>query len=225
MQHWRGLQPKNTPKMWQKKWKDALGELKMGFRLIVWGESGNGKSNFVMQLCSQLLSSLGTGLYLSLEEKQGPTMQRLIERYIADHHRPALKFPNAHPTYDELFQYLKKPRSPQWVVIDSVQYFDFKTEKRYKAFEEAFPTKCLIFVSHAKGRQPDGRVADKIRYDAGIKVFVKKDIAYIQHSRYGGHANFVIWEPGARAARTTKEYHADLFRLKPIRKKYVDNAK
>lgn len=207
---------KDVPEM-EQKWKDALGDLKLGFRLIVWGESGNGKSNFVMQMCAQLLTSLGTGLYLSLEERQGPTMQRLIERYIPEAQRPALKFPNRHPTYAELMAFLKRPRSPQWVVVDSVQYFDFVSEKRYKAMEEAFPNKCFIFVSHAKGRQPDGRVADKIRYDAGIKVFVRKDIAYIQHSRYGGHTNFVIWEPGARAARTTKEYNADLYRIKPTR--------
>lgn len=207
---------KDIPEL-EEKWVHALGELKQGFRLIVWGESGNGKSNFVMQLAAQLLKSLGAGLYLSLEEKQGPTMQRLIERYIGEDYRQLIKFPDRHTTYAELMAYLKKPRTPNWIVIDSVQYFDFESEKRYKAMEEAFPHKNFVFVSHAKGRQPDGRVADKIRYDAGIKVFVRKDIAYIMHSRYGGHTNFVIWEQGAKAARSTKEYHNDLYRVKPTR--------
>jgi hypothetical protein len=210
-------QYKDIPNLGQK-WRDALGELKTGFRLIVWGESGNGKSNFVMQLAAQMIESLGAGLYLSLEEGQGPTMQRLIERYIPENHRHLIRFPDKHPTYDQLMAFLKRPRTPQWIIIDSVQYFDFATERRYKAMEEAFPNKCFIFVSHAKGRQPDGRVADKIRYDAGIKVFVKKDIAFITHSRYGGHANYVIWEQGARAARTGKEYGNDLYRIKPQRK-------
>lgn len=201
------------------KWVNAVGELKEGFRLIVWGESGNGKTNFVMQLVEQLIVSLGKGLYLSLEEKQGPTMQRLIERYIPEDQRELVKFPDKHPTYNDLMAYLKRPRTPNWIVIDSIQYFDFDSERRYKAMEEAFPNKCFIFVSHAKGRQPDGRVADKIRYDSGIKVFVRKDIAYVTHSRYGGHTNYVIWEQGARAARSHKEYQEDLYRVKPQRKR------
>jgi energy-coupling factor transporter ATP-binding protein EcfA2 len=202
-----------------KQWVDAVGELKQGFRLIVWGESGNGKSNLVMQLAAQMIESLGTGIYLSLEEKQGPTMQRLIERYIAIDKRDRLKIPDKHPSYKDLMEYLKKPRTPNWIIIDSVQYFDFDSERRYKAMEEAFPNKCFIFVSHAKGKQPDGRVADKIRYDAGVKIFVRKDIGFVMHSRYGGHTNYVIWEQGAKASRSVKEYQEDLYRIKPQNKK------
>ena len=60
-----------------------------------------------------------------------------------------------------------------------------------------FKKKSFIFLSHASGKLPDGKTADKIRYDAGIKTRIEGYIAF-PISRYGGNKPYVIWEEGAR---------------------------
>lgn len=192
------------------KMKAAVGEITYDFRMIVWGESGNGKSNFVVQLTNMLLDE-GPVLYLSIEEARGPTIQRLIFRYIPEEKRKNLKVAYAAIDYEGLVQHLKRPRTPKFVFIDSVQYLEMNV-RQYKALVSAFPNKAFVFVSHAKGKLPDGKTADKIRYDCGIKIRVDRDIALVKHSRYGGSTNYVIYEKGAKQSRTAKEYKQDLTR-------------
>lgn len=176
---------------------DAFGELTYDFRMIVWGQSGNGKSNLIMQFANVLLDKAPV-LYLSIEESRGLTIQNLINRYITDEDkRKMLKVAYSNINFEALTAYLKKPRTPKFIFIDSVQYLDMN-HRQYKEMTDRFPNKAFVFVSHAKGKLPDGKTADKIRYDAGVKVMVEGDIAFVQHSRYGGNKNFVIWEEGAK---------------------------
>lgn len=178
--------------------KSAFGDLTHDFRMIVWGQSGNGKSNLIMQFANELLD-IDPVLYLSIEESRGPTIQELIFRYIADEEkRKKLKVAYTNINYDALITYLKKPRTPRFVFIDSVQYLDMD-HRQYKRMVDMFPNKAFVFVSHAKGKLPDGKTADKIRYDAGVKVMVEGDVAFVKHSRYGGEKNYVIYEKGAKA--------------------------
>lgn len=178
------------------RFREAFGDLTPDFRIIVWGQSGHGKSNLVMQFAAELLR-LGPVLYLSLEEGRGATIQKLIQRYIPEDHRGHLRIAHADASYDNVFDYLRKPRTPAFVIVDSLQYFDINY-REYKALMEAFTRKGFIFISHAKGKLPDGKTADKIRYDAGLKIHVDHDVAFVMHSRYGGNKNFVIWEEGAK---------------------------
>lgn len=188
----------------------AFGELTFDFRVIIWGDSGNGKSNMVMQLVDDL-AKVAPVLYVSLEEDKGLTMQTKINRYVHHSRKAKVRFMGAGTRLADLEAYLAKPRTPRFVVIDSVQYFDMD-HRQYKALEARFKSKGFIFISHAKGKLPDGKTADKIRYDAGIKVRVDRDIGFVMHSRYGGTTNYIIWEEGARAKRSTKEYKKHLMR-------------
>lgn len=191
-------------------WQAALGSITTDFSLIAWGQSGNGKSNFVMQLVAEMLR-FGPVLYLSLEESDGITFQTLIGRYIPLALLSRLKVVGPGITAAQLQDYLSRPRTPRVVVIDSLQYLGISYPE-YKHLRQQCPHVALIMVSHASGRLPDGKTADKIRYDAGIKVWVEKDIAFVQHSRYGGHTNYVIWEEGARKKRTKSDYKKCLIR-------------
>ncbi|HMP93392.1 MAG TPA: hypothetical protein PKD90_11000, partial [Phnomibacter sp.] len=102
-------------------WQSALGTITTDFSLIAWGQSGNGKSNFVMQLVAEMLR-FGPVLYLSLEEADGITFQTLITRYIPSQYAHALKVVGPGITVQGLVEYLKRPRTPRVVVIDSLQY-------------------------------------------------------------------------------------------------------
>ena len=98
---------------------------------------------------------------------------------------------------EELTIYLKRKKSPRFVVVDSVQYWEINIHQ-YRTLKERFPGKGFIFLSHAAGKNPDGKTADKIRYDAGIKVRVEGGVAFVK-SRDGGNKPYVCWEEGAKA--------------------------
>lgn len=184
---------KNLPQPVQ----ESFGNLTENFIMIVWGQSGNGKSSFLMQLLNILLEN-GKALYVALEEGHEASIQENVMRSLEKGKaKGSVMFADCSMTYDALITRLQdKRRIERFIIIDSIQYWNIDYEK-YKALKELFPTKTFIFISHAKGSFPDGKTADKIRYDAGIKVHVKGYIAFVK-SRYGGNKPFVIWEEGAR---------------------------
>lgn len=175
-------------------WADCLGQLEECFTMIIWGNSGHGKSNFVYQLL-RVLSAIYSTLYVALEESHSLTTQNLVNRHDLQPLSGKIKWANHETKYESLYAFLEKKKSPKIIVIDSVQYFDINY-KLYQKLKERFPKKTFIFISHAEGKNPAGRTAKSIRYDAGIKVRVEGYMAFVV-SRYGGNKNYVIWEQGA----------------------------
>lgn len=176
--------------------KKSFGDLVRGFQMIVWGKGKNGKSNFIYQFIRALMM-YGVVLYIALEEGTESTTQITSLRHLnKEQHGGKIMFADHTMTYDELVRYLKRKKSPQFVVIDSLQYWDVNYVK-YKALKEMFPRKGFIYISHASGKRPKGSTADAISYDVGIVVHVVGFIASVQ-SRYGGNTPYLIWEQGAR---------------------------
>lgn len=176
--------------------KDSLGEIEDAFTMIIWGRSGQGKTNFTIRILEELSRLCGTVAYDSLEEGHGKTMQDLAKRHDLLGKGAKMMFID-NEGYDELFARLKRKKSPKIVVVDSIQYSRMSYEQ-YQKLKETFRRKIFVFISHASGTEPKGSAAISIRYDAPIKVYVEGFIAFIT-SRYGGAKNFVIWEQGAKA--------------------------
>lgn len=99
----------------------------------------------------------------------------------------------------ELIKRLAKPRSPEVVIIDSLQYTGM-SYKEYKYLRDRYRRKLFILVSHAEGKMPEGRVAKSVRFDAMVKIWIEGYVAY-PVSRYGGGTPYVIWEEGAEGVR------------------------
>lgn len=175
---------------------DSFGKLVSNFIMIVWGTSANGKSNFLMQLL-KLFMPYGKVLYVSLEEGFEASIFENVSRHLdKEAHAGKIEFADHGMTYEELVLKLSKKKSPKFIIIDSVQYLDIDYTQ-YKLLKEKFSRKAFIFISHASGKLPDGKTADRIRYDAGIKIRVEGFVAFVA-SRYGGNKPYVIWEQGAR---------------------------
>lgn len=194
--------------------KDSFGEVVGNFKMIVWGESANGKSNFMMQIM-QVLVRYGRVMYISLEEGHEKTMQSKALEYFSEADAGKLVFGNHEVTYDVLVATLSKKRSPKFIIIDSLQYWNI-TYDQYKELKARFSTKAFIFISHANGKMPDGKVANQVKYDAGIKIKVEGFIADVK-SRYGGNKPHVIWEEGAKHY-WGKDYKKKSTGIKPSKK-------
>ena len=171
----------------------ALGEVELTGSWIVWGGSANGKTRFALQLTKALAKHVRVA-YDSLEEGLSLSMQHAIEEVgFADVKRNFILLDGE--GIDELKERLRKQRSPKVVIIDSLQYTGL-TYTEYKALRDEFRSKLFIFISHAEGHNPKGAVANSVKYDAFVKVYVEGYRAYPQ-SRYGGNVPYTVWPEGA----------------------------
>lgn len=177
-------------------WFESIGEPELTGAWIIWGNSVNGKTRFALQL-AKYLSKFVKVAYDSMEEGLSKSIQRAIVAIgfnYADTKKNFL-FLDKEPIADLIVR-LKKQRSPQVVIIDSLQYTGLKYSD-YVKLRDTFRNKLFIFISHADGRDPRGNVGKSMKYDAFVKIYVEGYKAFPQ-SRYGGGEPYVIWEKGAK---------------------------
>lgn len=175
------------------KFSATLGDVELKGSWIVWGNSGNGKTRFALQLAKEL-SKYARVAYNSLEEGLSGTIQMAFMQEKMQEAKGLLLLDSE--KIPELEKRLKKHKSPGVVIVDSFQYARFNYAL-YSEFRQRFPRKLFIWISHAEGNEPAGRVAKSVRYDASVKVRVEGFKAFPM-SRYGGGEPYVIWDEGAR---------------------------
>lgn len=174
-------------------WLAAFGEPELTGSWLIWGNSSNDKTRFALQLC-KYLTRFGRVAYNSLEEGASKSMkQAFIDLKIEDVKRNFVLL-DREPV-GELIERLSKRKSPDIIAIDSLQYSGL-TIQSYKTLVNRFRNKLFILISHADGRNPSGRVASSIRFDAMVKIRVEGYRAF-PVSRYGGGEPYVIWDAGS----------------------------
>jgi len=171
---------------------DAFGTPELFGSWIIWGESGNGKTRLALQL-AKYFTRFAKVAYNSLEEGISLSFKRALKA--SNMQQCKRKFVIVSESIEDLTLRLYKRKSPDVIIIDSLQYSGL-TYPSYKQLRETFPNKLFIFISHADGKLPEGRTAKKIRYDAFVKIRVEGYKAF-PVSRYGGGQPFIIWEDGA----------------------------
>lgn len=179
--------------MFEGKWQELIGDPEIKGGWLIYGPSGNGKTRFAMQLC-KYLSKFERVAYDSLEEGLSKSVQMAFRAVNMYEVKSRVFLLDAEPM-DELIIRLKKHKSPNIVVIDSLQYSGM-TYNDYKTLRSLFPQKLFILISHAEGKNPAGRVAKSIKYDAFVKIWVEGYRAFAV-SRYGGGEPYTIWDEGA----------------------------
>jgi len=176
------------------KWKDSFGEPSMSGVWLMWGHSGNGKTRFSMQL-AKYLTRFGRVAYNTLEEGASKSFKMAVEATKMIEVKKKFIILDREPI-DELKIRLRKRKSPDIIVVDSFQYTGLN-KKEYKELKEEFGKKLFIFISHAEGKNPEGRIAKFVRYDADVKILIQGYKAFIT-SRYGGGKEYVVWDKGAK---------------------------
>ena len=181
-------------------WKALIGEPELTGAWIVWGESGHGKTSFALQL-AKYFATLGKRVaYDSLEEGASLSMKKAFMRTGMEEVKRKVILLDAEPI-DQLIKRLKKRKSPDVVIIDSLQYTGMNYQDTLD-LRSMFPKKLFVYISHADGKKPASRVAVSVRFDAFVKIRVEGYKAFAV-SRYGGGKPYTIWEEGAA------DYHLD----------------
>lgn len=175
------LKMKFTMLNFTEEWYEHIGIPQNSGVWIVWGNSSNGKTNYCLAL-AKYLTLFGKVTYNSREEGARATMQRSM--LLNNMKEVSRRFCLLNEPMADLIERLGKPKSAQIIFVDSFQHAGL-TKKDYLQLKEEFPNKLFIFVSHAEGKEPEGKVAKFVRYDADVKIRIEGHKAFAA-SRYGG---------------------------------------
>lgn len=160
------------------------------------GRSGNGKTAFLLQLAKEL-SKKGRVLYNSLEEGNSKTMREAWKLHgLADCGR---KIQLIKENIEDLTKRLEKRQSPKIIFIDSFQYTDLSF-KDYLAFaRNKFDDKLFIINQQMDGNKIMGKSADRVNFDADLKIWVEGFKAFSKGRYFGKfwQDGYTIWEKGA----------------------------
>ena len=177
------------------KWKEAFGTPERVGVWFIWGNSGNGKTSFVMQLCKE-----DRVVYDSLEEGACLTVQNNLKMHGMSEVSRRLAF--VQEDMEALKTRLRRHKSYNIVVVDSFQYTRM-SYRDYIALKEAFPGKLFIFISHARGKNPKGDAAESVMYDATLKIWIEGGKAFSK-GRFIGETGEYIAYP-----KLAEEYWSD----------------
>jgi hypothetical protein len=176
------------------RWADAFGAPERTGVWFVWGNSGNGKTAFVMQLCKELCK-YGRVAYNSLEEGAGLSVQNSLIRHGITAGDRQMQLLEGEPM-EELSRRMERCKSPDFYVVDSFQYAQM-SYREYILLKEKHRDKLIIFTSHADGLRPSGRAAKSVMYDATLKIWVEGWRAFSKGRFFGPTKELVVWEEGA----------------------------
>jgi nucleoside-triphosphatase THEP1 len=177
-------------------WQVCLGEEIARHGIVfIWGNSGNGKSSAVMAF-AKMLSSAGKVLYVSKEEGYSLSFQNTLRRFGMQECGASFQVVDQE-TVESLIERLSKPKSPEFVIIDSVQAMGLGS-RQFKTLRERFRSKLLVLVSQADGKRPAGRAAVAMMYDADLKLWVEGHTVFSKGRFMGDTKEYVTWEEGAQ---------------------------
>lgn len=177
-------------------WLDLMGKPERTGAIIIWGQSGNGKTRFAIKF-AKYLANFEKVAYNSIEEGASATLTRaFLESGVAIDEKKICTWDMA--SLADVKAELKKKKSPNIIFIDSLQHWKISSEE-YKSLVSEFRKKLFIFISHADGKDPEGKIGKDVRYDANVKIRVDRFIAKATSRCDGGTGKpFVIWEEKAR---------------------------
>lgn len=178
-------------------WYEAIGNPELSGSWFIKAPTKHGKTSLAMQL-AKYLTKFGRVGYNSVEEGVSLSIQEAYNRVNMKEVAPKVLLLDKE-TVPELIVRLDKPKSPQIVFIDTVQFWDLKFSE-YKELKSRYPHKLFIYISHQDGRNPDGHVAKRIWRDANVIFEVEGFKAFVT-GRYGGNPDAEIIINEERAAR------------------------
>lgn len=187
------------------KFKGLLGDIPQHFIGVINGYSGNGKTEFCIQLAKEF-SCQGKAAWLSYEQRHGYDLQKATIRNKMEENSgnfiiidPLHSLKAGVSLLEDLDNYLKRRNSPEFIFIDSLDYTGFNWEDYLVLKNKYGHKKTFIFIAHAnKNGSSKKAITDKIIFDGGMCINVRDFIATPTKNRFGGFEPYVVFEEKAR---------------------------
>lgn len=182
------------------KWLASFGKPELRGAWIIYGESGGGKTHLALELLKYLCGFVDRAAYDTLEQGlslsfqnawKNAAMQEVGSRVIVLAKEPI----------KELRERLRKRKSPNVIVIDSITALVGFTRTVFMELINEFPDKLFIFIAHEENNKPYPAIAQHVRKLSEVKIRVEGYKGFVTTRFKGkkgeGGADFVIWEQGA----------------------------
>ena len=156
-----------------------LGDPGLGFKMLIWGENGNGKSTYALKFAEYLANNHGYVLYNSSEEEHSLSIHNKTKAIKSSF----FELGKAR-TYEDLKELLKNPKYVM-IFIDSVNDMNM-TFEQFKTLLNENPKRCFIFIMQAT---KDGKFKgdNRFAHEARLRVRVVQREPVIEKSNYGGN--------------------------------------
>lgn len=160
---------------------------------FVWGNSGNGKTSFALQLIKELSRSERV-FFDSLEEGTGLTLRNGLERcgFTPNDRRVLVGVEDK----ETLEKRLARRKSPRVVVIDSFQALGINY-RQYLDFKKTMSGKLIVLLSQASANLPKGSAAIGAMYDADMKIRIEGFRAFNKGRTFGTNRYYTVWNEQA----------------------------
>lgn len=183
-------------------WQESFGKPCKQFSMMIYGDSGSGKTELAIQL-SKYLTKFGKVAYNSIEQGFSHTLQMAMERNSMEQVASRFQILDKEQLPD-LSKRLRKQRSADFVVIDSIQYLKMNKEEYFNFKSEFYPRKGIIYISHIDKGTLKGSLAKDIWYDVDIQVPVEGFKGFPKKRLNGGGEPYII------NAERAAVYHAKI---------------
>lgn len=174
-------------------WEQSFGKPCKQFSMLIYGGSGDGKTELAMQF-GKFLTNFGKVIYDSIEQGDSHTLQMAVERNNMETVADKFQIVDGE-NLAELSKRLEKQRSPDFVIIDSVQYLNATKEEYFEFKKKFYKKKGIIWISHVEGKDLDavkGALAKSIWYDVDIQVPVRGFKGFPKKRLNGGGEEYII---------------------------------
>lgn len=180
-------------------WYQAFGCPEKTGCWIIWGKAGQGKSRFALLLARKFEELGYRVLFLTLEMGDSDDFKSDINGSGIRSGVSNMIFSD-NCTIGELDEYLNKQRSPDVIIIDSIQYFEkICGAKAAEVIQlrKKYPKKIFVFISHIEGNEVEGKMAYEVKRDSFKRIYVEGFRAlHIGRGKGGPRKYFVIWDKG-----------------------------
>ena len=187
------------------KFQGLLGNVPKYFIAVLYGFSGNGKTELCVNLAKEM-ARFGKVAWLSYEQRHGFDLQQATTRnkmqevsgnfMVID---PIANKPKDVSLLEDLDNYLSKRNSPDYVFFDSIDYTGFTWDDYVFLKNKYDGKKGLFFIAHStKSGVLRKRISEQILFDGGMGFFVSNFICFPEKNRFGGLEPFVVYEALAR---------------------------
>lgn len=169
-------------------WEAHIGRPEVVGSWFIYGHSGNGKTSYTTQL-ARYLAGFGDVWYNGLEEGDALSFVNALKRVGME--GVGSSFLLVEETHEALRQRLRLRKRPRFIIIDSLQLFGINFWQ-YEQLKKDYPDILWIYVGHAEGKKPEGRVGKRIEFLSFVKIWVEGYRAFAK-SRYEGTEPYDIF--------------------------------
>lgn len=157
-------------------WKKLIGTPEQNFALMIYGQAGNGKSTFAVNLSEYLANNFGYVLYNSAEEGVSLSLQDKLKKLNTDQLRVS-----SFKDFDSIKRHLKASLS-KFVVLDSVNHMSL-TADQVEELKRMDPTRGFITI-HQVTKTGEFKGDNKFLHNCDVEIMVDDRVPIVKKNRY-----------------------------------------